>query len=95
METSIAKAIAEEVGRLVRELQPAGHPDDLVELPGPLQRRTAMGLVRSGKLRARKIGQHWYTTRRHLAALVDDDAGEGATIDPDAILRGHIQRRRR
>lgn len=36
IEASIAKAIAEEVGRLVRELQPAGHPDDLVAVP-PVQ----------------------------------------------------------
>lgn len=93
IEEVISKAIANEVARLVRDLAPTGHPDDLIELPGPLQRRTAMALVKSGKLKAKKIGQHWYTLRRHLAALVDGESTETEAFDADAFARSHLRRR--
>lgn len=94
IEATIARAIAEEVGRLVREQHPTGSPDDLVRLPGPLEPRAATRLVRTGQLPAKKIGRHWYTLRRHLAALIDARPTP-ATVDADAIIREHIQKRNR
>jgi hypothetical protein len=95
LDSAIARAIAEEVARLLRELAPTGSPDDLVALPGPLQRQTAMHLVRTGRLPATKLGQRWYTTRRHLAALVDEPEAPAtkAGFDPASTLSTHARRR--
>lgn len=95
LDVAIAGAIANEVARLLRDLVPTGSPDDLVELPGPLQRRTAMALVRTGKLPARKLGQHWYTLRKHLTALVDEESKPIDGFDPKRAIADHIIRKSR
>lgn len=93
LDHAIAKAIAEEVARILGELAPTGSPDDLIALPGPLQRQTAMTLVRSGRLPAVKLGQRWYTRRKHLAALVPDPAPTVPGFDAGETLSRHARRR--
>jgi hypothetical protein len=45
--------------------------DELVRLPGPLERAAADRLVRDGLLPAVKIGRHKYSRRSDLLALVE------------------------
>lgn len=89
LDNAIARAVAEEVARLLQELIPKGHPDDLIRLPGPLEARTARELVRTKKLPATQIGRHFYTLRRHLSALVDTSG----TFDADRKMLDHIHRK--
>jgi len=93
LDTIIARAVAEEVARLLADLLPTGGPDDLVRLPGPLEARAAARLVKSRRLPASKIGRHWYTLRRHLAALVDEGPARVESFDPERALAEHIQRK--
>jgi hypothetical protein len=91
LDNAIARAVAEEVVRILQELVPKGHPDDLIRLPGPLEARTARALVRSKKLPATRIGRHHYTLRRHLSALVEATS----TFDAERMVLDHIHRKQR
>ena len=46
--------------------------DDLVAFPFGLEVNAARALIRSGELRARKIGRRWYCKRSDLLALIDN-----------------------
>lgn len=93
LDTAIARAVAEEVAKILTDRLPTGSPDDLIRLPGPLEALTATRLVRAQLLPAKKIGRHWYTLRRHLAALVDEPAPTPG-FDPARALALHVQGRR-
>jgi hypothetical protein len=45
--------------------------DDLVEFPFSLERSTANRLIKSGELRARKLGRKWYAKRSEVLGLID------------------------
>jgi hypothetical protein len=46
--------------------------DDLVAFPFGLEVNAARQLVKSGELRARKLGRRWYCKRTDLLALIDN-----------------------
>jgi hypothetical protein len=56
---------------LERMAAPQTDSDDLVRLPGPLERAAAAKLVRDGDRPAATIGRHVYARRSDLLALVD------------------------
>lgn len=45
--------------------------DDLVVYPFGLEENAARRLIKSGELRARKLGRRWYCKRSDLLALID------------------------
>jgi hypothetical protein len=66
--------------------------DDLVAFPFGLETNAARGLIKSGELRARKIGRRWYAKRSDVLALIDN----APPVAPPArasgeSLRGDLQ----
>jgi hypothetical protein len=66
--------------------------DDLVPFPFGLEKNAARGVVKSGELRARKIGRRWYARRSDVLRLIDNAppapaqaTGEGLREDLAAI----------
>ena len=46
-------------------------PDDLVPFPFGLEKNAARRLIKTGELRARKLGRRYYAKRSDLLALID------------------------
>ena len=46
--------------------------DDLVPFPFGLEANAARALIKSGELKARKIGRRWYAKRSSVIALIDN-----------------------
>jgi hypothetical protein len=66
--------------------------DDLIPFPFNLEANAARTLIRSGELRARKIGRRWYAKRSDVLALIDN----APSVAPPArasgqSLRGDLQ----
>jgi hypothetical protein len=61
--------------------------DDLVTFPFGLEPNAARRLIKSGELRARKIGRRWYTKRSDLLALIDN--GPRVTAPAKAAGNGY------
>jgi hypothetical protein len=58
-------------------------PDELVAFPFGLEAAAARALVRTGTLRAAKLGRRLYARRSELLSLVDKLAtSPGAEVDP-------------
>jgi hypothetical protein len=46
--------------------------DDLVAFPFGLEENAARGLIKSGELKARKLGRRWYAKRSDVLGLIDN-----------------------
>ncbi len=92
LEALVREIVREEVARALGELRAL---DELVRLPGPLERAAAKKLVRSGKLKVVRVGRSWYAKNSDLLALVDQAPPAPVVIDFDARaqLRAAAERR--
>ena len=53
--------------------------DGIVEFPFGFSENAARALIKSGRIRAKKVGRHWFATKSDLIAFLEADAaGKGA-----------------
>lgn len=90
----VRKEVAEAIAKLTAQ-------DELVRLPGPLERETCRRLVKSGALKATKRGRSYYARKSDVIAAVEGVAkataplptGSPSTIDVKAYAEAVARKR--